>query len=182
MTSIVDILNEFRQEAESQRDLGDRFDRLLQAYFLVDPYYQDLFSHVWLWMEYPQRGNSPDTGIDLVAEERATRELWAIQCKFYNPDHTLSKGDVDSFFTVSGKKEFSHRLIVSTTDKWSDNLEKSIQNQQIPVKRLTVYDLANSPINCSQFSLGKYNDSLQRQTVQDTTGTYRLGLKRLAQK
>jgi predicted helicase len=179
MTSILDILDEFRREAESQRDLGDRFERLMQAYFQTDPYYQDLFSHVWLWMEYPKRGNSPDIGIDLVAEEWATGELWAIQCKFYHPDHTLTRKDVDSFFTASGKKEFSHRLIVSTTDKWSDNLEKSIQNQQIPVKRLTVYDLANSPIDWSQFSLSKYNDSPQKQTVRDTTGTYSLGLKRL---
>jgi Predicted helicase len=142
MTSIFDILDELRREAESQRDLGNRFERLMQAYFQTDPYYQDLFSHVWLWMEYPNRGDSPDVGIDLVAKERATGELWAIQCKFYHPDHTLTKKDVDSFLAASGKKEFSHRLIVSTTDKWSDNLEKAIKNQQVPVKRLTVYDLA----------------------------------------
>lgn len=109
MTTIHDILEEFRQEAESKRDLGDRFERLMQAYFKIDPYYQDLFSNVWLWMEYPKRGDAPDTGIDLVAEERATGELWAIQCKFYRPDHTLSKADLDSFFTASGKKEYSHR-------------------------------------------------------------------------
>jgi predicted helicase len=65
MTSILNILDEFRKEAESQRDLGDRFERFLQAYLQTDPYYQDLFSHVWLWMEYPKRGNSPDIGIKM---------------------------------------------------------------------------------------------------------------------
>lgn len=181
MTTIHDILQEFRQEAESKRDLGDRFERLMQAYFRTDPYYQDLFSSVWLWMDYPKRGNAPDTGIDLVAEEKATGQLWAIQCKFYLPTHTLSKAELDSFFTASGKEEFSHRLIVATTDNWSENLEKAIQNQQIPVNRLTVYDLANSPIDWSQFSLSpQYADAGTSQKVRDATGTY--GLKRTPKK
>lgn len=181
MTTIHDILQEFRQEAESKRDLGDRFERLMQAYFRTDPYYQDLFSSVWLWMEYPKRDHAPDTGIDLVAEEKATGQLWAIQCKFYLPTHTLSKTDLDSFFTASGKKEFSHRLIIATTDNWSEHLEKAIQNQQIPVNRLTVYDLANSPIDWSQFSLSpQYANAGTSQKVRDTTGTY--GLTRTPKK
>ncbi|WP_257626283.1 restriction endonuclease [Janthinobacterium sp. NKUCC06_STL] len=44
-----------------------------------------------------------DVGIDLVARKRGTGDYWAIQCKFYDPDHALQKGDIDSFFTASGK-------------------------------------------------------------------------------
>ena len=70
-----------------------------------------------------------DVGIDLVARERGTGDYWAIQCKFYDPDHALQKGDIDSFFTASGKRfatsagerSFSHRLIISTTDKNDPN-------------------------------------------------------------
>ena len=59
----------------------------------------------------------------MVARERDTGEYTAIQCKFYEPTHTLSKGDIDSFFTASGKKPFTNRVIISTTDKWGKNAE-----------------------------------------------------------
>lgn len=36
----------------------------------------------------------------------------AIQCKFYEPTHTPSKGDIDSFFTASGKTGFANRVII----------------------------------------------------------------------
>jgi predicted helicase len=55
---------------------------------------------VWLWQDWPARGTQPDTGIDLVAAERDGGTC-AIQCKFYEPDHTLDKKDIDSFFTAS---------------------------------------------------------------------------------
>jgi predicted helicase len=57
--------------------------------------------------------DSRDTGIDLVAKT-STGEHHAIQCKLYDEDYRLQKGDIDSFFTASGKKVFIHRIIVST--------------------------------------------------------------------
>jgi len=50
---------------------------------------------VWLWQDWPGRASKVDTGIDLVAEERETGGLTAIQCKFYDASHTLQKSDVD---------------------------------------------------------------------------------------
>ncbi|MEB3191136.1 MAG: DEAD/DEAH box helicase [Snowella sp.] len=158
MTTIHTILEEFRDAATSNRDLGDKFERLVVAYLKNDPLYKDRFSNVWLWMEWPKRGNKPDTGIDLVAEEEATGDVWAIQCKFYHPNHTLDKSDIDSFFTASGKTPFTKRMIVSTTDKWGKNAEDAIQNQTPPVTRLRVEDLADSPIDWSQFSLKRPQD------------------------
>lgn len=107
-----------------------------------------------------------DVGIDLVARERGTGDYWAIQCKFYDPDYALQKADIDSFFTASGKRfstnqgerSFAHRVIVSTTDKWSSNAEKALENQTIPVSRLWFKDLADSPIDWSQFSLERIQD------------------------
>ncbi len=111
-----------------------------------------------MWTDFPKRGNRPDTGIDLVAQERATGDYCAIQCKFYDPTHTLDKSDIDSFFTASGKAQFQKRMIVSTTDKWGKNAEDAIKNQQIPVARLRVQDLADSPVDWSQFSLKRPQD------------------------
>jgi len=150
--TIHTVLKEFREAATSSRDLGDRFERLMVSYFRTDPLYVDKFSNVWLWMEWPGRGTKPDTGIDLVAEDRATGEFCAIQCKFYDPRHSLDKTDIDSFFTASGRNPFTSRMIISTTDKWSVNAEAAIEHQTIPVTRLRVQDLDESPVDWSLFS------------------------------
>lgn len=120
--------------------------------------YQDKFSDVWLWSEWPNRGNQPDTGIDIVAKERYTGEYCAIQCKFFDPAHSLQKADIDSFFTASGKAPFTSRMIISTTDRWSNHAEEALNNQHIPVTRIRVQDLADSPIDWSQFSLTRPQD------------------------
>jgi predicted helicase len=147
--TLQDILAEFREAARSSRDLGDRFERLMVDYLKLDPKYD--FAAVWLWMEWPGREGQPDTGIDLVAQERITGDYWAIQCKFYHPEHTLSKRDLDSFFTASGKQPFKHRLIISTTDNWSENAKKALENQQIPTQRLRVEELEEAPIDWSGY-------------------------------
>lgn len=158
MTTIHDVLEEFRQAQISNREMGDKFERLIANYLVTDPLYKDKYSDVWLWSEWPDRNKKPDTGIDLVAKERYTGEYCAIQCKFYDPNHTLQKADIDSFFTASGKPPFTSRIIVSTTDKWSKNAEDAIKNQRIAVSRLRVQDLADSPIDWSKFSLKRPQD------------------------
>lgn len=152
-TTIHDILDQFREEALHNRDLGDRFERLVARYLQLDPLFADRFLNVWLWNEWPKRGKTGDIGIDLVAEERATGEFCAIQCKFYLPEHTLSAPDIDSFFAALGDARFSSGLFVSTTDKWGPNAEKRLANPSKPVNRLRVLDLDDSPVDWSGFSL-----------------------------
>jgi predicted helicase len=151
--SIQDVLAHSREAASSNRDLGDRFERLICRYLELDPIYAERFSGVWMWNEWPRKANVGDVGIDLVAEERATGECCAIQCKFYLPEHTIAKEDIDAFFTASGKDPFTSRMIVSTTDRWGKNAEQALANQSKPVTRLTVHDLDASPIDWSKFSL-----------------------------
>tara|TARA_R110000850_G_scaffold189247_4_gene314990 strand:+ start:10789 stop:15720 length:4932 start_codon:yes stop_codon:yes gene_type:complete len=151
--SIHTVLAEFREAATSNRDLGDKFERLFANFLKMDPQYQDRFSDVWMWSEWPGRGNQPDTGIDLVAQDRHTHELCAIQCKFYDPAHRLEKSDLDSFFSTSGKHPFTSRIVVSTTDKWSKHAEELLTNQQVQTNRIRVQDLENSAVDWSQFSL-----------------------------
>jgi predicted helicase len=64
--TLATILNQFRDDARNNRDLGDRFERLIARFFEVDPIYSDRFSDVWLWNEWPDKGNRGDIGIDLV--------------------------------------------------------------------------------------------------------------------
>lgn len=156
--TIHDVLAHFREEATSNRDLGDRFERLICRYLELDPLYAERFSRVWMWNEFPRKGNVGDVGIDIVGEERATGRLCAIQCKFYLPEHTIAKEDIDSFFTASGKEMFSSCMLVSTTDKWGKNAEHALANQSKPVTRLRVQDLDASPVDWSKFSLKRPQD------------------------
>ncbi|WP_331716061.1 restriction endonuclease [Tessaracoccus coleopterorum] len=86
-----------------------------------------------------------------MAQDRESGEWTAIQCKFYAPHQYLAKEDIDSFFTASGKKwdgvAFTNRIIISTTDKWSTHAESALEDQTIPVQRIGLADIAESPID-----------------------------------
>ena len=99
--SIHDILRELRSVAYDERDKGDRFERLMQAYLTIEPQYEQLYSDVWMWTDYSNRNGRKDTGIDLVAKARDTGELTAIQCKFYAPETPITKPHVT--IQVSGR-------------------------------------------------------------------------------
>jgi predicted helicase len=45
-TSIHDILAELRSYSFDERDKGDRFERLMQAYLTTKPQYQQLYRRV----------------------------------------------------------------------------------------------------------------------------------------
>ena len=152
------ILSQFRELSSDERGKGRLFERLIANYLVTDPQYSDLLEHVWLWEEWPDRKGA-DNGIDLVAREKATGDYWAIQCKFFDPGYTIQKPDIDSFLSASGKqfatndgnRQFSRRIVVSTTDKWNRNAENAIEGQTIPVSRISLSDLAESPIDWNQF-------------------------------
>jgi predicted helicase len=144
--TIHSLLAEIRETSFSQREKGDRFERLMQAYLRTEPGYVECYSDVWRWSEWSGNEGLGDTGIDLVARERDEDGYCAIQCKFYAPDHLLQKQDIDSFFTASGKAPFKSRLIISTTDRWGKNAEDALRNQQITVSRIGMADLAQSTI------------------------------------
>jgi predicted helicase len=122
------------------------------SYLKTDPLYQQQFSDVYMWMDWIGREGKTDTGIDLVAKDREGEGYCAIQCKFYEPDHHLQKADLDSFFTASGKRPFTSRMIISTTDLWSKHAEDALSDQRIPVTRLRVQDLDESAVDWEQFS------------------------------
>lgn len=116
-------------------------------YFQLDRMLSQQYDEVWRWIDWPGRDGKPDTGIDMVARERDTGAYTAVQCKFYEPTHTLAKGDIDSFFTASGKKPFTNRVIISTTDWWCRNAEDALEDQTTPVQRIGLAEIAESPID-----------------------------------
>ncbi len=66
-------------------------------------------------------------------------------------DYRVQKKDIDSFFNESGKKPFTHRYVVTTTNNWSDNAEQSLGQQQIPAQKIDLFTLETSQIDWSKY-------------------------------
>ena len=161
MTALQTLLESFRATARSEREKGNYFEELIRQYLKAEPAYVDWYSDVWMYADWARGegkdyvGDASDEGIDLVAKTRGVGEYHAIQCKFYDPDHTIAKNDIDSFFTASGQQPFVHRLIVASTDKWGSRAEKALIEQHIPVTRIDLAALESSQIDWSQFASRK---------------------------
>ncbi len=114
MTALQNLLETFRATAKSEREKGGYFEELILQYLKAEPAYRDQYSDVWTYADWARGegkdyvGDAADEGIDLVAKTRGTEAYHAIQCKFYDADHTLVKGDIDSFFTASGQRVLSN--------------------------------------------------------------------------
>ncbi|MGW7710485.1 DEAD/DEAH box helicase [Streptomyces sp. NPDC054771] len=146
-TTVHDVLKAIREGTTVNRDRGTRFEQLMVQYLGADPDWSEQFTQVWMYHDWPGAvSDKRDVGIDLVAQDRKTGGYCAIQCKFYEPQHTVQKADLDSFFTASGKGAFTRRMIISTTDKWGPNAESALDDQQIPVTRIGLADIEASPV------------------------------------
>ncbi len=161
------LLNHFRQAAQTEREKGTYFEELIVTYLRTEPVYADLYQKIWKYADWAkERGiDARDTGIDLVAQTRGTDEFHAIQCKFYDEGYRVRKEDIDSFFTASGQKPFTHRIIVSTTNEWTENADLALFDQNPPVTKLDLYDLENSQIDWSRYQSAKAPVLKQKKTT-----------------
>ena len=170
------ILEKYRKISFSERDKGARFERLMQAYLLTDPQYAHRFKKVWLWEEFPGKNDlgGGDTGIDLVALT-IDGDYWAIQCKCYQETSLIDKPAVDSFLSTSSRMfknedlktvSFSHRLWISTTNKWGPNATQAIKNQNPPVSRIHLHDLQDAPVDWVKLESGVHGE-IARNTQRD---------------
>ena len=149
------LLNEYRARATSEREKGTLFEELTRQFLLHDARFAHQFKEVYLWGEWPEH-RTGDTGIDLVAiPNQQDSGPVAIQCKFYAPGHKVSKADIDTFLSASGKEPFARRIVVDTSGTdWGKNAQDAIEDQQIPVSRITLADLRDSDIDWRTYSLG----------------------------
>ncbi|HQD69540.1 MAG TPA: hypothetical protein PLO87_13205, partial [Ornithinibacter sp.] len=105
------VLDKLYYSHDNPRDKGTGFERFIKSFLVTEPLYAGRFEQVWMWSDWPERGTRPDHGIDLVARERDTGDLVAVQCKFFSPEAALPKGEIDSFLAESGKHPFRSRLL-----------------------------------------------------------------------
>jgi len=153
MSALQDLLNTYRYAAASEREKGTYFEELILTYLRNEATYRDLYSDAWMYADWAksQGLDARDTGIDLVAKTAGTNEFHAIQCKLYADDYRLQKKDIDSFFTASGKKPFTHRIIVSSTNHWSEHADEALRDQQPPVSKIDLHDLETSQIDWAKY-------------------------------
>lgn len=153
MTPLKTLLDSFRNAAVTEREKGTYFEELICTYLRNEAIYRDLYSDVWTYADWAseQGLDKRDAGIDMVARTNGTGEFHAIQCKFYAEDYRVQKSDIDSFFTASGKTHFTYRLIVSTTNHWSEHAEDALCDQQPPVSKIDLHDLETSQIDWSLY-------------------------------
>lgn len=171
------VFDQIYFQSQNQREKGSAFERLIKAYLRTEPKYADQFDQVWMWDEWPDRNGRPDTGIDLVAQDRYTHELVGIQAKFYDPERKLDKKDIDSFFTELGKEPFSRGLVVSSTDQWTKHAEEALAGQTKEIQRIRLRDFAESTIDWDQFDFerpevmhrgpGKHPRKYQREAIDE---------------
>lgn len=124
---------------------GKQFERVCKWFLTNDPMYKTTLRKVWLWKEWTGRWGI-DAGIDLVAEDHAGR-LWAIQCKAYKPDSSITKADVDTFLSESSRAVFSYRLLIATTDKRHHVARRTMDDQEKKVGFVGLSDLLSSEVD-----------------------------------
>lgn len=158
--TIYDVLDEIKAKTQDERTKGAVFERLIQRWMTVDPFYSARYDKVWMWSEFPAHKElgDGDLGIDLVAHT-VDGGYAAIQCKFYSDDTVISKQAVDSFISQSGRGfhdpltdpegkgawvKFTERVWVSTTEKYGKNAKEAMQGQTPQIVEVYLKDLEDS--------------------------------------
>ncbi|UNE54277.1 DEAD/DEAH box helicase [Bartonella machadoae] len=153
-SSLRSLLQSYRNKAQSPRELGTLFENLVMAYLTHDPLQCQEYEKVQTYCDWAkERGeDGRDIGIDLVAKIRDQESYAAIQCKCYDASYCIKKEDIDSFIAASGKKIFSRRILIDSTESdWSDNASHTCEGQEIRIQQINLFDLENSQIDWSAF-------------------------------
>ena len=152
-----EYLQHLRSVAKNEREKGHLFELAIRGFLRDSPEYD--FEDVWLWADYPnleQHGFSKqDSGIDLVAKEKDTGKLWAIQCKFYQQETPIDRKGIDSFLATSRGDMFSERLIVTTTYDWGKNANDILMRQGKDCRIIDLTTLNHAPYDWFKKKLKK---------------------------
>ena len=166
--TIDELLTNYREVfALSEREKGENFERLMRNFLLTYSVYRGKFSDVWLWKNFPYKNQfgGKDLGIDIVART-FDGEFYAVQCKFYNENSTIDKTAVDSFisasdrfFIVDGVKiNFSARIWISTTEKYTSNAREMMKGHSPEVKIINLETLRRAQVNWTLLDNGFFGE------------------------
>ncbi len=155
--ALLSLLDEIRGRAQSEKEKGTLFEKLMLNYFKAEPTYADRFSDVWMWTDWAQQNgiDGRDIGIDLVARERSSEGYCAIQCKCYKEDTKITYKHTSTFFgsigmvmhTTHGPVEFDSAIIVATALDSSVHLDTLLRSSKVPCQFIGLKELLNSRVD-----------------------------------
>ncbi|MBT0958394.1 DEAD/DEAH box helicase [Alphaproteobacteria bacterium KMM 3653] len=151
---LQDILDEYRASARTEREKGDYFERLVRVFMENDDTQRQYYSKVEPFADWAtsQGWSNADTGIDLVGTLSDGSGYAAIQCKFYAPNHSIQKPDIDSFISAASNDLFTRLVIADTTLKeLGRNTQETLDKLSKDWNRISVAELEASRIDWSQF-------------------------------
>ena len=151
---LQDLLNSYRAASQSEREKGDYFERLVRVFLENDDTQKQYYSAVVPFVDWAkaQGWRGADTGIDLVATLADGSGYAAIQCKFYAPDHSIQKPDIDSFISAASNDLFVRLIIADTTQKdFGKNAKETLDKLSKDWNRISINELEASRIDWSLF-------------------------------
>ncbi|WP_419737602.1 DEAD/DEAH box helicase [Ruegeria sp.] len=148
------LLETYRAASTSEREKGEYFEKLVRVFLENDDTQKQFYSAVVPFAEWAkaQGWSNADTGIDLVATLADGSGFAAIQCKFYAPDRSIQKPDIDSFISAASNDLFTRLIIADTTQKeFGRNARETLDKLSKEWNRIGINNLEASRIDWSQF-------------------------------
>lgn len=162
MATFNQLIDQINDNITDNRDRGTAFEKMVVAYLENEPAYKNRYSDVWMLSDVPaEYGISKrDTGVDIVAKDRATGKLTAVQAKFYKGK--VGKDTINSFVAEAGKNYYADGIIVTTTNEWNSNAENALEGLTKPITRIGLSQLEHADIDWQLFDFNSYNKDLKK--------------------
>lgn len=162
MATFNQLIDQINDNITDNRDRGTAFEKMVVAYLENEPAYKNRYSDVWMLSDVPaEYGISKrDTGVDIVAKDRATGKLTAVQAKFYKGK--VGKDTINSFVAEAGKNYYADGIIVTTTNEWNSNAENALEGLTKPITRIGLSQLEHADIDWQLFDFNSYNKGLKK--------------------
>lgn len=155
-TSFHQLLDEIRAIKRSEKDVGDRFEEVVQVFFNHDSQMQQMYSDAMSWSEWVKKHrvdlSAQDDGIDLVARIRDEHGggYAAIQAKCRQGNYVLRAENIDRFYTKATTLKFDHLIYIDTTEvNPSKNFQETIEKNQIT--HIRTKELAESAVDWESY-------------------------------
>lgn len=160
MSTFSEIVKQIDSNVTNQRDRGTAFEKLAVAYLKNEPAFKNKYSDVWMLNEVPAEYNisKQDTGVDIVAKDRITGKLTAVQAKYYKGK--VGKDAINSFIAESSKEYYADGIIISSTDEWNKNAKKATEELSKEISLIGLSQLQNASFDWELFDFDSYKQNL----------------------
>lgn len=162
MSTFNELVNQIDNYITNQRDRGTAFEKLAVAYLKNEPAFKNKYSDVWMLNEVSAEYNisKQDTGVDIVAKDRITGKLTAVQAKYYKGK--VGKETINSFIAESSKDYYADGMIISSTDDWNKNAKKATEELSKDISIIGLSQLQNANFDWQLFDFDSQDKNLGR--------------------